>query len=80
MTTQKTVTTIVQNIRAHADEYAGALGEALHGLAQQITSPGDISPTVEKLFGPENGLYAGNPCRDEDLSRLFEEIGLPKSW
>lgn len=80
MTTQQTVTGIIQNIRAHAEEYGAPLGEALHGLAQRICSERDISPTVRKLFGPENALYANNASRDADITELFKELGLPKSW
>jgi hypothetical protein len=80
MLVKKSVTEIVVNIQAHAEEYAAPLGEALHGLAQRICSEQDISPTVQKLFGPGNGLYANNDNRDADIAQLFKEIGLPKSW
>ncbi len=80
MTTPTTVTSIIDNIRAHAHEYEAPLGEALHSLAQQIHSAEDISPTVLRLFGPENRLYRKNPSREADIASLFQEIGLPKSW
>lgn len=78
MTTQQTVTGIIENIRAHAEEYGAPLGESLHALAQQICTSENISPTVRKLFGSENGLYRENPNRDEDIAQLFSELGLPK--
>lgn len=78
MTTLQTVTGIIQNIRAHAEEYGAPLGEALHALAQQIMTPKDISPTVQKLFGSDNGLYCENTNRDADIAQLFAELGLPK--
>jgi len=78
MTTQQTLTGIIQNIRAHAEEYGAPLGESLHALAQQICNSDTISPTVRKLFGSENGLYHENPNRDADIAQLFAELGLPK--
>ena len=78
MTTQQALTGIIENIRAHAEEYAAPLGESLHALAQQIMTPKDISPTVRKLFGSENGLYRDNSNRDADIAQLLSELGLPK--
>lgn len=80
MLVKESVTQIVGNIRAHAEEYDAPLGEALHSLAQRICSEKDISPTVQKLFGPENALYANNDNKEADITQLFKEIGLPKSW
>jgi hypothetical protein len=80
MLVNKSVEQIIGNIRAHADEYEAPLGEALHSLAQRISTEKDISATVRKLFGPENALYKSNEGRETDIAELFKEIGLPKSW
>lgn len=74
------VESIGRNILAHAEEYDGRLGESLRALAMQIHSTGDVSPVVNKLFGPEGGLYKENPSREEDLSLLFAEMRLPRDY
>jgi hypothetical protein len=80
MLVEKSVDQIIGNIRAHAHEYEAPLGDALHDLAQRICTENDISPTVRKLFGPENALYTCNEGRETDIAELFKEIGLPRSW
>ena len=69
---------IISNLHQHADHYDGDLGASLRELAQQISMSHQATPVVEKLFGPDNGLYGNNPNRDADVALLFQELRIPE--
>ena len=74
------IQSISNSILAHAEEYDDRLGASLRALAVEVLTSGSASPTVNKLFGQEGGLYQANPSREEDIALLFAEMRLPRNY